>query len=378
MSATPQEVLTLIAQEDYLKAQKKLKELIAQSPDQEELYRLYGYCVKRIDDICEEIDKEPKPRQAPKPLAQWEQWRQEAATLADKGEYKKAATLLGLVWDGPDIIQRNPYLPLCFSLQPRSILLQDRALCQFLLGKTEEAKELYTRAINIELNLFHADDPGRIDFLLKLKNYDETFRLFDLDLSHRSFEDRCEVYYKRYKVHKKLGNDDAAAQDLQNAFASLDARISTQPFFYLRYYMRASWLIEKGDFQNALLDNAKAIALWPELYQYHLQRAEIYARLGQTQKAQQKLVLVEQGTLSRGHECRPAEKARIYELLGNMDKAEELYRSENIRILTRYEQLYAFYERHNRQDDIVKLRQIQRQESHFHNRVCEQEILDLF
>ncbi len=378
MATTPQEILTIIAQEDYLTAQKKLKELIVQLPDQEELYLLYGYCAKQIDDICEKIEEEPVPQPAPKPLAQWEQWRQEATTLADKGEYKKAATLLGLVWNATDIIPRNPHLLLCFSRQPRAILLQDRALCQFLLGNTEEAKELYERAVNIELNLFHADDPGRIDFLLKLKNYDEAFRLFDLELSHRPFEERYEVYYKRYGIHKKLGNAKAAVQDLQNAFTSLDARISTQPFVYWCYYMRASWLIEKGDFQNALLDNAKAIALWPEFYRYHLQRGEIYTLLGQTQKAQEKLALVEQGTLDRAYECRPAEKARIYELLGNMDKAEALYRSENIRILTRYEQLYAFYKRHNGQDDIVKLRQIQHQEPHFHNRVCEQEILDLF
>ena len=47
-------------------------------------------------------------------------------------------------------------------------------------------------------------------------------------------------------------------------------------------------------------------------------------------------------------------------------------------MLFRYEQLYAFYERHNRKDDIIKLRQIQRQEPCFRDRVCEQEILDLF
>lgn len=377
MSTTPQNVLTLIAQENYLDAQQQIKELIAQFPHQEELYQLYGYCAKCIEDICEkEAWKEPKP--APKPLEPWERWRHEAQLLADKGEYKKAATLLGLVWDGPDIIKHNPYLPISLSRQPRAILLQDRACCLFLLDNKDGAKTTYARAIGVELDQLHPDDPERIDCLLKLKKYDEVFRLFDLALAHLSRPERHDMYYKRYAVYKQLGNSTAARQDLQEALGSLEADIAARPLFYLLYYTHAAWLIEKGDLKKALLENAKAIALWPDLYQYHLQRAEIYARLGRTHEARAELALVEQGTLRRVDECRPSEKAKIYELLGDLDKAEKLYRSEHVRILTRYEQLYAFYERHNRKDDIVKLRQIQRQEPCFRDRVCEQEILDLF
>ena len=212
----------------------------------------------------------------------------------------------------------------------------------------------------------HADTLWADTFMPDLSSKHSTLRLFDLALSHTALSERHDIYYKRYKVYKQQGSSTAATQDLQDALKSLELDISNRPWFYLLYYTHATWLIEKEEFDRALFENAKAIALWPNFYQYHLQRAEIYARLGQADKARQKLALVEQGRLHRIGECRPFEKAQVYELLGDLDKAEKLFGSEHVHVPTRYDKLYDFYERHGYQDKIITLRQNQRQEPRFH------------
>ena len=158
----------------------------------------------------------------------------------------------------------------------------------------------------------------------------------------------------------------------------MEKDIIARPLHYNLYYTHAAWLIEQGHPDQALFENAKAIALWPNYYGYHLQRAEIYARLGKSKQALEKLALIERGNLYRLESCRAAEKAKIYELLGDISKAEELYRIRDISPGTHYDNLCDFYKRQGRPDDIAKTRQGQRQEKHFRDRVSERELIALF
>ena len=375
MPTSTQNVLNLIAHEDYLKAQQELKQLIPQFPDQDELYNLYGYCSQRIEDICEKEDFD-EPVQPLPPVDTWKEWRKIASDLADKVEYKKASNLLGLIWDSPQIVKS------CFgtsySRQPRTLLLQDRAICHFLMGEPENAKKNYLFAAKVELESLSVADPKRADYLIKIKKYEEALRLFRLAITVACSQARPRLYYHRYQLHKMLGNVKDAASDLQDALRCLELDLCCRPLFCDLYYTHAKWLIEQGDFEQALLENAKAIALWPNFYGYHVQRAEIYARLGQAAKAQEELALLDKGNLYRLESCRPAEKARVFEALGDLKKAEVLYRAENINVLARYDNLCDFYERHGRQEDIVKLREEQRKESSFRDRVSEREFWTLF
>lgn len=375
MSASVQDTLNLIVKGDYMQAQQQLKELIALFPHENELYNLYSYCNKCIEDICEKENIEPEEKPA-KPLEQWQEWRKMAGELANKGDYHSASNLLGLIWNTPAIIPPHIFLP--HLRQPSALLLHDRTICDFLRGEPDHAKANYEHAIQIELNQLHTHSPNRISFLLKIKNYEEALRLFKIAIHTASPSDRPDVYYKRYHLHKTLGETDNATHDLQKALRCLDMAINLRPLFYDLYHKHAKWLAEQGNFDKALQENTKAIALWPNFYGYHIQRAEILARLGQTAKAREELAEVEKGTMCRLESCRPAEKAHVYELLGETEKAEELYRSENIYILARYDNLYDFYERQGRKKDIVKLRETQRKEADFRNRVSERELRALF
>ncbi len=380
MLISAENALELIAQEKYDRAKDMLKKLISTFPDQDELYNLYGYCNKCIEEICEKEDfitppAATAPAVAPT-LPKWQQLRQKGIELANKEEYKTAANFFGIIWESPDAEKPQPSSPRL--PQPKALLLKDRAICLFLLEDIEGAAHNYKHAAQIELDALPPDDPQRIKHLCKIKNYTEALRIFALALQNAAADERADLYYQRYELHKNMGQASEAAYDLQNALKWVANDLHARPLDYARHHTFADWLIERGNLDQALAENAKAIALWPALCDYHIQRAEIYARLGHIDKSQQEMALLDSGTLYRTQSCRPAKKAKVYELWGELQTAEKLYQSETLCAAKRYDDLYDFYQRHNRTQDITDLRAAQRKEPDFHDRVSEREMQNLF
>ena len=373
-----QDVLNLVAREDYGQAQEELKKIIAANPNKNELYNLYAYCEKCIADICENEDfynDEPAPQ---KPKTKTEicmEIKEKAGSFADKGDYKKALDIFEIIEDAIPLNTTGIDWP--SFRQPRAQVLEDIAKCHFLLGNMEDARNKFLQSIDIELSVRDKNSYYRIPFLLKKKDYKEAFRLFDFALIKENFMDKTDIYYERYKLHKKLGNNKNLKYYLQQTLTSLDFVLPLNPLDYNLYKKYADLLMEKGEYSKALFENAKAIALWPEFYGFHLQRAEIYALMNQKENAVKILNMLEKGYWHRINQYHLSEKGKVYELMGDLKTAEEYYLQENSSPMLRYNVLYDFYQRQNRKEDIEKLRQEQRKEPHFQDRVSERELTSL-
>ncbi len=372
-----QDVLNLVAREDYGQAQEELKKIIAENPNKNELYNLYAYCEKCIADICEneDFEEEPKPGKPKDKMEIYKEMYEKAVTFADQGEYKKALGIFELIADTVPL--KETALDWPSFRQPRAKVLEDIAKCHFLLGNMDEAKNKFLQSIDIELSVRDKNSYYRVPFLLKKKDYKEAFRLFDFALIMENYVDKPDIYYERYKLHKTVGNTKNLKYYLQQTLTALETVLSVKPLDYNLYNKYADLLTEKGDYPQALLENAKAIALWSEFYGFHLQRAEIYACMGQKEKAIEVLNSLEKGYWHRINQYHLSEKGKVYELMGDLKTAEEYYLQENSSPILRYNVLYDFYQRQNRKEDIEKLRQEQRKEPHFQDRVSERELTAL-
>ncbi len=372
-----QDVLNLVAREDYGQAQEELKKIIAENPNKNELYNLYAYCEKCIADICEneDFDEEPKPGKPKDKMEIYKEMYEKAVTFADQGEYKKALGIFELIADTVPL--KETALDWPSFRQPRAKVLEDIAKCHFLLGNMDEAKNKFLQSIDIELSVRDKNSYYRVPFLLKKKDYKEAFRLFDFALIMENYVDKPDIYYERYKLHKTVGNSKNLKYYLQQTLTALETVLSVKPLDYNLYKKYADLLTEKGDYPQALLENAKAIALWSEFYGFHLQRAEIYALMNQKENAVKILNMLEKGGFHRINQYHLSEKGKVYELMGDLKTAEEYYLQENSSPMLRYNVLYDFYQRQNRKEDIEKLRQEQRKEPHFQDRISERELTAL-
>ena len=372
-----QEVLNLIAKEDYGNAQEELKKMIAANPNKNELYNLYAYCEKCITDICEneDFEVEPQPEKPKNKTEICKEMYEKAISFADKGDYKKALSIFEIIWDAIPLKETEIYWP--SFRQPRAKVLEDMAKCYFLLGDMENAKNKFLQSIDKELSVRDKNSYYRVPFLLKKKDYTEAFRLFDFALIMENYIDKPDIYYERYNLHKTVGNTENLKYYLQQTLTALETVLSVKPLDYNLYKKYADLLTEKGDYPQALLENAKAIALWPEFYGFHLQRAEIYAHMGKKDKALEILNLLEKGSFHRINQYHLSEQGKAYEIMGDLKTAEEYYLQEKSSPRLYYDVLYDFYQRQNRKEDIEKLRQEQRKEQHFQDRISESELTAL-
>ena len=376
METAVEKVLDLIAKQDYEEAKKELKQLIIRFPDENELYNLYGYCNKCIEDICEEEDFDTADEKAKScaKLDLWEKMYPAIQSKADEGNYKSAYTLLRLLGDYPEVKEEDKWRG---ESHPRVSLCKDRAVCAFLMGDMEQAKSDYLCALDMALSLCPPRSYGRVRYLIKKKEYTEALRLTNLQIITGRFRGKPDAVHTKYQIHKALGETQKAQQIHADALHYLELEIRMRPLAYYLYKKQANWLIEAGDLQKALAQNAKAIALWPGYYGYRVQRAEIFARLGQADKAHKLLESLEKGNWYRLDEYRPYQKAQVYECLGDLETAEKYYSAATLVPRKRYDQLYDFYKRQGREDDSIKLRAEQRKEPHFQDRVSESELIAL-
>lgn len=367
------EVLDLIARGKVADAQEKLKALIAQSPDKDELYTLYAYCSDRLEDLCAQADKdEPSTPQTPE---KWLEYHEQACKMADKGKYQAAINLVRLAAPSTEIEPVNPDFP---KKQPRSVLLADAARCYFLMGDKENAKRYFEQAVQADLDgIKNPDDLTRAGYYLKLKNYDEALRLVDCALHFGSDMDKAYLFARRYEIFKQMG--ETMRDDLERALRHTDVALREHPLSSGLYFSRAEWFMKLGDWVRAYRENAKAVALWPRCCLYHLQAAEIYVHYFRYPKeALNKLALADCAwTIGRDASGVPTRKARVYEALGNFQKAEMWYGAERD-VCTRCDNLEDFFTRRKREADKTKLREKQRTQPRFLDRVSERELIALF
>ena len=377
MNTTIENALNLIASEDYKTAQTELKKLIALFPDKDDLYNLYAYCNKCIEDICEREDSAaaPTPAPAPEKLNLWEKSHPDVQRLADQGKYKSALTLLGLIKD--DAAEEKNHFFFSAESHPLVWLNKERAICSFLMGDKEEARSRYLQALDEALHFCSLHSYRRVPILIKQKKFEDALRITKLRIITGTGCEKEDLLYMKYKIHQTLEEAQEAQRALQDALHYLEIRLQQNPLSYLLYEKHANWLIEAGDLQKALAQNAKAIALWPGFYGYRVQRAEILARLGLADQSRQQLEDLEKGNWYRLDQYRPYQKAKVYECLGDLKTAEKYYSAATLSPRERYEHLCDFYKRHHREKDIARLRRQQRKEPHFQDRVSESELVEL-
>lgn len=376
MLQPPEQILDLIAQEQYDKAQQALKEQIAAFPDQHEFYNLYAYCEQCIEDICENEPVDEMPLfNTSKKLDKLEEIQCKAHQLADQGNYRQAYNLLRLIWSTIPLLEKSPYAPAL--PQPRALVRQEVALCAFLQGDTETAAQHYQKSLQEEINARQNTDYKKIDYCLQLKDYQQAIAVCKACLQTPHICSQSEIFYTLSHIYKILENSKQTIHYLQKAFDALQIEIKMSPLSYHLYHKQAKWLIELKDYPAALLANAKAIALWPRYFAFHLQRAEIYAHQHKTEQARQKLALLQSGTLYGQTPYLEIEMGRVFELLGEPVKAAALYRTAALPRRLYYDNLFDFYKRHGCKHDIETLRQAQRQEPHFQDRVSLRELAAL-
>ena len=375
MKTSIENALNLIADKEYLKAQEELKKLIALFPDEKELYNLYAYCENCIEEICEKEEFEnPTPTESePSEPSTWQKFYPAAQQAADEGKYAKACMLLRLLETTPEL-GPTPYLS---EPRARAVLCKEQAICYFLQGDLENAKDRYLRALDIEIAALPPNSYERAPFFIKKKDYTEALRLLKIGSFTAYFSDRSNVLYQKYQLHQLMGDNTKAYNALDKALRYKELDLKAHPYAYYSYDQYADWLVEQGNLKEALRQNSKAIALWPKFYGYQVKRAAIYARMGQKEQALRQLTLLEKGNWSRLESYLPSEKANVYEQLGDLKTAEEYYRKPTLFPLSRYDNLCDFYARYKRMDDIENLRREQRQEPHFQNRVSESELMAL-
>jgi tetratricopeptide (TPR) repeat protein len=298
--------------------------------------------------------------------------------MADKGKYQAAINLVRLAAPSTEIEPVNPDFP---KKQPRSVLLGDAARCYFLMGDKENAKRFFEQAVKTDLDTIkNPDSSVRIKYYLKLKNYDEALRLASVALDHPITDDPADKAYlfaRRYEIFKQMG--ETMRDDLERALRHADVALREHPLSSGLYFSRAEWFMELGDWVRAYWENAKAVALWPRCCLYQLQAAEIYAHYFLSPKeALNKLALADCAwTIGRDSSGVPTRKARVYEALGDFQKAEMCYGAERD-VCTRCDNLEDFFTRRKREADKIKLREKQRTQPRFLDRVSERELIALF
>lgn len=378
-----EDILNLIAKGKYEEAKKELKKAIAFSPDTEELYMLYAYCENCIEDICENMPCEKENPPVKKELTLEEQAHITIQSKANDGNYKYALNMIRLLYGS---MKKQTAYRIGVPNQ-RAVFMEEAAKCSFLMNDMDNAKEFYKTSLKDEIDLRGPNSYLSAPYFVKLKKYDEAFNAIQNGIVNALPQDLPHIYYAYYQVYKEIGDDKNAKPELHHALNSLEIDIHIRPLYYNLYYKKAAWLIELDAYEGAscenvfleqaLLENAKAIALWPRLYDFRLQRAKIFAYLGQKENALKELALLDKDIFFRKDAYFPLEKGKVYEFLADFKTAEKCYKQKSVCLEKYYDNLYDFYRRLGEQEKAKKVRQKQRKEARFQDRVSKRELTEL-
>lgn len=370
MLITTATISKLISEKDYVKAQEQLKKLLLIYPNMDEVYNLYSYCQKCLQKMGVSI----KTTQAEpsKYVEGWESMLPHIQKAIDEGAFPKAINVLRFFEKSP--LEKKQYYE-CADIQDLTKIFYTIAVCYYLQGNKEKAKEYYLEALDAELSALYIQSPEAISILIKKKEYERALKEINNFLKGSACH--IQLCYLRYEIFKNLGESTLAKQCLEDVLTALDYELQAAPLCAPLYKKYADILIEKGEFEKALSTNGNAIALQPNNYTYQAQRAEIYARNGQKNKALEILSLIQNSNMGDIAKIRPALRAKVYECLGDLEKAEQYYKAPALLPLLRYDELAAFYKRNGRKKDLKLLRRAQRKEPCFQNRVSESMLIAL-
>lgn len=381
MPVSIEDILDLIAKEKYEEAKEELKKAIAFSPDTNELYMLYAYCENCIEDICENMPCEKENPPVKKELTLEEQTHITIQSRANEGNYKHALNMIRLLHGS---MKKQTAYRIGMPNQ-RAIFMEEAAKCSFLMNDMDNAKEFYKASLEDEIELRGVNSYLSAPYFVKLKKYDEAFNAIQNGIVNALPQDLPDILYARYQIFEEIGDEKNAKQTLHLAIDSLQNDLKMRPLLSFLYKKHAAWLIELdayegpscGDIflEKALLENAKAISLCPRYRAYHLQRARIFAHLGQKENALKELALIEKKYLFYTGYYSPIEKGKVYEFLADFKTAEKCYKQKSVCLEKYYDNLYDFYRRLGEQEKAKKVRQKQRKEARFQDRVSKRELL---
>lgn len=375
-------VLDWIAQEKYELAQNGLRTLVALDPNKDRLYSLYHYCTQWVLEIPDGFLVEPVRK---KTLSPWRKCLGEACQYANQGEYMRAIELLKqsqeklVAQNGP--LPSYPVQPLERKLraafQNQALLLLHQAKCLYLSGNKTAAKLMYQKCLQSRFQGGRLSVRDSIEILLKLKQpkfaleylqqmaeQAEPEYLFDLD------ELRAEIYLV-------LGQSEQVQKAVQQAGSYYAQKIQRFALDDNAYADFAQFLINSARYYEALLANAKAIALCPDCYDYYLTRAYIYAQLKDKVQAYEALYKAKQIGSPTQQRHAALERGKIYELLGEYERAVTEYQEEKERPGLRRDHLVALYQKTGQPEKIQAVEQELRQRAEFDERVSEEMLAEL-
>ena len=139
-----------------------------------------------------------------------------------------------------------------------------------LLGKTGEAIEVYSQAI--ELNPYHAFAYNNRGIAYDETNKDD-FAIKDYNTAIQLKPDYADAYYNRGTIFAKKGEGNKAIEDF-------DKTIHLDPHFALAYSHRGNVYEEKNEIERVIKEHCKAIKLDPKEPMFYNNRGLAYEKMG--------------------------------------------------------------------------------------------------
>ena len=181
----------------------------------------------------------------------------------------------------------------------------------------------------------------------------------------------------RAQIYLVLGQSEQAQKAVQQAHSYYEQKIQRFALDDNAYADFAQFLMNSARYHAALLANAKTIALCPDCYDYYLMRAYIYAQTKDKVLAYEVLCKAKQiGSLTQQRYA-TLERGKIYELLGDYNRAEKEYQKEEERPGLRRDYLVALYQKTGQSEKIQAVEQELRQRAEFDERVSEKMLEEL-
>ncbi len=275
LAAPVRQALDCIAAENFFQAREILRPLLAKYPQEDELVRLYVYCLDQLDEQCENLlAAEDEKDLSAKSTSPFKKEFDDAYQLAEQKEYVAAAQAFGKLASAAEKASNK-------GMQTQALYQQ--AACYYLLGEREKAAQSY-----IQFRILCEQGPAFGEYLrrkrlMAQRNYTELLDILDEEISQDPNNDA--IYLARARLFDKMNIPERALEDRQTARDCLEARTQVQLFSSYLYEKLAQVCVELGDYPAALAANAKAIALWPQYLGYRVDRVCLLEKNGQPRQA---------------------------------------------------------------------------------------------
>lgn len=216
-----------------------------------------------------------------------------------------------------------------------------------------------------------------IDILLKLKQPQAALDYLQQLSAQTEYEFLLPPDELRAKVYLALGQPEQAQKATQQASTYYEQQIERFALGDYSYADFARFLMSNAKYHEALLANAKAIALHSDCYDYYLMWACIYAQMKDKSHTLETLSKAKQIGSTVEQQYNSLERGRIYELLGDYMMAEREYQKEEERPWLLRDYLVSLYQKTGQPEKIQAVEQELRQRAEFDERVSEEMLAEL-